>query len=148
MIFTVLFKDKTDGLHLVIKDEYGNDLYISKGQADSWRFDVKLYKTKQCESPVLVLGEIGDEQSWGVNAYLIANKSVEEIGFLNVYALNEYGESESIIPFIEAYLEKDTIKFLFDKEVKIYQESSKKSFQGDDIQYIYANNELLRVQNK
>ncbi|TPN85422.1 hypothetical protein [Aquimarina algicola] len=106
-LITGISKIHNDGVRLYAVDQEYNLLYQSKGQEDSWRLNLNFYKSKKGKN-IVILAEVGAEESWGAYVYLYDGEKFKELDFLDFVALNSYKESQSIIPFLEITEKRNT----------------------------------------
>jgi len=144
-LITGTIDNNKNGIHLIVLNSEGKILYKSKGQLDSWRYKPTLFKSNQ-NKRVIVINEIGAEESWGVDIQEYNNNVYREIGLLDIVALNEYEESLNVTPFIKVQGLKDSVlQFSFDQNSKIFDSESESTIQGNKLLYRFQNNKLRRV---
>jgi len=142
-IITCTINDNKNGIHLIVKNNIGKVLFQSKGQQDSWRYNPNLFKSKESKK-IIVISEIGDEESWGIYIQKYDKGIYKEIGSIDIVALNEYDESLNIIPFIKVKeLNNDVLKFYFDKKIRIFDNETEKTFLGKNLNYKYKNGKIM-----
>lgn len=144
-IITCTINDNKNGIHLIVKNNIGNILFKSKGQQDSWRYNPNLFKSKEGKK-IIIISEIGDEESWGIYIQEYDKGIYKEIGSIDIVALNEYDESLNIIPFIKVKeLNDDVLKFYFDEKIKIFDIETEKIFLGKKLIYKYKNGKIVML---
>lgn len=143
-IITGIIDNNEEGIHLVVINSKDEVLYTSSGQLDSWRYKPTLYKSKDSER-IIIISEIGDEESWGVYIQEYNNEKYQEIGFLDIVALNEYGESLNVTPYIVVKeISDEILEFSFDEKIKIYESESESEISGEKLSYRYHNKKLQK----
>lgn len=144
-LITGTINGNKNGIHLIVKNSQNNLLYRSKGHQDSWRCDPYFFKSKN-NNRIIILSEIGDEESWGINIYDYNNKTYKELGSLNIVATNEFDESLNIIPFIKIQeLSTDILQFYFAEDIKIYDNELEETYSGAKLKYNYKKNKITKV---
>jgi len=135
-LITGLLKERRDeGVRLfVIQDD--ETLYRSKGQLDSWRLQLSVYKAGT-SNQFIILGETGAEESWGAYLYWYNGENFKEIHFLDYVALNSYGESQSIIPYLILEEERDKLIVKFKEDIFLFDNTSKQKVKGDQVTLSY-----------
>ncbi|WP_299223465.1 hypothetical protein [uncultured Aquimarina sp.] len=132
-LITGLLKERPkEGIHLFVINDNDNVMYTSKGQQDSWRLQLSVYKANNTNH-FIVLGEIGAEESWGTYLYWYNGKTFTEIDFLDYVALNSYEEYESIIPFIILEEEKKKLLVKFKEDIFLFDNKSKQKVKGNQV---------------
>ena len=121
-----------EGLYLEVKKK-NKIIFESAGQYDSWRFRLCFLKNNS-NNNILVVGEIGDEESWGAYIYIYNDTMFKEIGFMDVTSINEHKVSTDITPFIEIKeIEQDNFIFTFKDNITIYDNEVEKYFSSKEI---------------
>lgn len=144
-LITGTIDNNKNGFHLIVKNDKEKILFKSEGQLDSWRYDPTLFKSEQSKR-IIIISEIGAEESWGIKIHEYNNQVYKEIGALNIVALNEYEESLNVVPFMKIQeLKNSTLQFSFDKKSKIFDSNLESTIQGNKLLYIYEKNKLKRV---
>ncbi|WP_452219927.1 hypothetical protein [Lacinutrix salivirga] len=134
-----------NGIHLIVKNSLNKILYKSKGQQDSWRYNPYFFKSKK-SNRMIVVSEIGDEESWGIHIQDYNNENYKELGSLNIVASNEFEESINIVPFIKIQeLSSDLLQFYFDESTKIYDNELEEIYSGVNLKYNYSKNKIIKV---
>ncbi|WP_128755295.1 hypothetical protein [Aquimarina sediminis] len=145
-LITGTIDGNNNGIHLIVKNKNNELIYMSKGQYDSWRYDLNLFKTEN-SNKIILINEIGAEESWGVEVHEYSNGIYKEIGVMDIVAMNEYEESLSVVPFVKIKeLENQILEFSFNKDVKIYDNQKEKSISGEKVKYRFENEKLDRVE--
>ncbi|WP_027392894.1 hypothetical protein [Aquimarina latercula] len=144
-LITGTIENNKNGFHLIVKDSKGKILYKSEGQIDSWRYNPTLFKSEQSKR-IIIVNEIGAEESWGIYIHEYNNNVYREIGGLDIVALNEYQESLNVVPFIKIHEIKDSVlQFSFDQKSKIFDLEAESTIDGNKLLYQYKNNTLKRI---
>ncbi|MCB0402229.1 MAG: hypothetical protein KDD41_09115 [Flavobacteriales bacterium] len=148
---------ENEGLRIIVlKDDAIS--FIGDKQGESYIYRPTFYKES---NNVIIICELGTEYSWGFDAYLFTNSTLNKIGFFNLgAAINKIDHPESAIPLLRIRALKKDIFFDFpptliyetyDAETidLIYKPGQKESeiIPLDSINYIYNESEGL-VMNK
>ncbi|WP_103867169.1 hypothetical protein [Aquimarina sp. I32.4] len=141
--------DNKNGIHLLVLNKENKLLYRSKGQQDSWYYRLNFFTSKETDK-IITVNETGAEESWGVDIYEYSGGIYKVLGSLDVMALNEYGESLSIIQYIKIKeIKNNSIEVSFKDDVKVYEDEAEKTTLGKDLKYRYEDKKLIKsdVQN-
>ncbi len=124
----------------VLKDkENFQTVFRSKGEGDSYCLDLSFFMTSQKDDPIIILGEVGAEYSWGVRVFFMNKTEITDAGFLNVGIDAKEGIIEtvhSVIPYTQITTNGNLFKFTFTKDV-IYENENFDSIKKEGIYYTY-----------
>ena len=134
-----------NGIHLIVKNGMNKILYKSEGQQDSWRYNPYFFKAKN-SNRIIIVSEIGDEESWGIHIQDYNNETYKELGSLDIVASNEFDESLNIVPFLKIQeLSIDSLQFYFDEKIKIYDNDLEATYSGINLKYNYSKNKIDKM---
>jgi hypothetical protein len=104
------------------------------------------FRTIDSKNPVLILCNIGKNNSFGVVIYSFENNSLIKLGFINV-SLNSIGADDPV-PFAKITTDNKTIRISFSKSVATnWYNKNMKVYHPGEISYIIENNKI-KIQNK
>jgi hypothetical protein len=126
---------KTGGNYLVS--------YQSKDFADAVYLDLSFFKSAQPGQPVIILGEYGNEFSWGIAVFLVKDFTITEIGLLNVGVSAQVGGGGvstivSAVPYTQITADKKGYRFTFTKDL-VYLDKRFRPVKKEDIYFTYEN---------
>lgn len=125
-------------------------IYQSRGEADSFYLRLSFFKTNQKTDPLIILGEIGTEYSWGIHVLLVEDHLIKDIGYLNVGAELKFENGDTVIsavPYTKITTDGKEFRFTFTKDM-IYEDSDFYLVKKENIYYIYTDGNLKEILKK
>lgn len=113
--------------------------YRSNGEGDSYCLKLSFFKTNQKNDPIIILGEIGAEYSWGIHVFFVHDTIIQDVGFLNVGVelKDDTGSTvASAIPYTKVVTDGKRFQFTFTKDM-VYENDDFDLIKKENIYYVY-----------
>ncbi len=129
--------DWGDGLTLLKGDSI---LYQSKRVGDPYQYEPFFYHNTT-NNKVIIICQLGNEENYGGEAFLLENGSIEFIGVINVENPNETYDNTGLIEMIRISEVENAIYFNFDSDTLIdLTNDNWNRVKNDSIHYVFKEN--------
>ena len=134
MITSKTPSDWGDGLTLMKDDSI---LYQSKRVGDPYQYEPYFYHNTT-NNKVIIMCQLGNEENYGGEAFLLENGFIEFIGVINIENPKETPDNNSLIEMIRISEVENAIYFKFDSDTLIdLTNDDWNRVKNDSIHYIY-----------
>ena len=133
---------------------YGKEfktIYRSKGAGDSYFLKFSFFKTNQRSDPIIILGEVGTEYSWGISVFIVKENLIQEIGFLDVGAELKFDHGDTVVsavPYTKVTTDGKRFKFTFTKDMVYMIDRDFDLIKKENIHYVYEDGKLKAIIKK
>lgn len=117
-------------------------LFQSKPVGDPYQFEPFFYRNDM-NNRVIIVCQLGNEENYGGEAYLLENGSFEFIGEINLENPNETANNTGLIEILIISENKHAIFFRFDSESLIdLTKNEWQEVKNNNIHYVYKDNKF------